>query len=60
MATSENTERSPGNAVTPIYCVKCKTKTNNSAVEPVVMKNGRPATKATCADCGTGKYRIGG
>ena len=60
MTTSENTDRSPGNAVPPIYCVKCKTKTDNGTTEAVVMKNGRPAMKATCADCGTGKYRIGG
>lgn len=45
---------------TPIYCVKCKSKTDNATVEPVTMKNGRPAMRATCAVCGTGKYRIGG
>ena len=60
MSTSENADRSPGNDVPPIYCVKCKTKTDNATTEPAVMKNGRPAIKATCADCGTGKYRIGG
>ena len=42
-----------------IYCVKCKAKTDSSNVESVTMKNGRPATKAVCAVCGTGKYRIG-
>ena len=60
MTTADNAERVPGNGTPPIYCVKCKTKTENSSVEPVTMKNGRPAMKATCADCGTGKYRIGG
>ena len=43
-----------------IYCMKCKTKTDNRAVESVTMKNGRPATKAVCVDCGTKKFRIGG
>ena len=60
MTAGENTDRFPGNATPEIYCVKCKVKTNNRAVEAVTMKNGRPAIKATCADCGTGKYRIGG
>ena len=43
-----------------IYCVKCKAKTDNVAAERVTMKNGRPATKAQCAACGTNKFRIGG
>ena len=42
-----------------IYCVKCKTKTATNSAEQVVMKNGRPATRGTCAVCGTSKYRIG-
>ena len=42
-----------------IYCLKCKAKTPSRDVESVVMKNGRPALKAVCAECGTGKYRIG-
>ena len=42
-----------------IYCVKCKTKTDNVNAEVVTMKNGRPATKAMCAACGTSKFRIG-
>ena len=43
-----------------IYCVKCKAKTDNSELESVMMKNGRPAMKAVCVDCGTKKFRIGG
>ena len=43
-----------------IYCVKCKVKTDNIAAERVTMKNGRGATRATCAVCGTKKFRIGG
>ena len=42
-----------------IYCLKCRAKTSSRDVESVVMKNGRPALKAVCAECGTGKYRIG-
>ena len=42
-----------------IYCLKCRAKTGSIDIEAVTMKNGRPATRATCADCGTGKYRIG-
>ena len=45
--------------VIEIYCVKCKAKTDSTNVEAVTMKNGRPATKAVCAVCGAGKYRIG-
>lgn len=60
MTTSESADRFPGNDVPPIHCVKCKRKTDNATAEPVTMKNGRPAMRATCADCGTGKYRIGG
>ena len=45
--------------VVEIYCVKCKAKTASCDVEAVTMKNGRPATQATCVDCGTKKLRIG-
>ena len=51
MTTAEDTNQ--------IYCVKCKAKTDNTDVEAVTMKNGRPATRATCVDCGTKKFRIG-
>ena len=60
MTTAENTDRFPGNGVPPIYCVKCKVKTDNATAERVTTKNGRPAMRATCTDCGTGKYRFGG
>ncbi len=42
-----------------IYCVRCKAKTGNASAEQVTMKNGRPATRAICADCVTRKFRIG-
>jgi hypothetical protein len=28
--------------------------------EKVTLKNGRPATKGTCPNCGTKMFRIGG
>ena len=49
------TDTEPG----PIYCVKCRVKTASRDVERVTMKNGRPALRATCVDCGTKKFRIG-
>ena len=48
----------PSEAV-EIYCVKCKAKTASRDIEAVTMKNGRAATRSTCADCGTKKFRIG-
>ena len=42
-----------------IFCLKCKERTASTNVEAVTMKNGRPATKAVCAVCGVGKYRVG-
>lgn len=42
-----------------IYCVKCKVKTDSNDIQGVTMKNGRPATQAICAVCGTKKFRIG-
>ncbi len=40
------------------YCVKCKAKKTMSEAEKVTMKNGRPAIKGKCPDCGTGMYKI--
>ena len=40
------------------YCVKCKKKTPMKDAQKVTMKNGRPAMKGKCPDCGTGLYRI--
>ena len=42
-----------------IFCVKCKAKTASQDIEAVTMKNGRPATRSICVDCGTKKFRIG-
>ena len=48
----------PSEAV-EIYCVKCKAKTASRDIEAVTMKNGRPATRSVCVECGTRKFRIG-
>ena len=42
-----------------IFCVKCKVKTGSRDIEAVTMKNGRPAARAVCTECGTSKFRIG-
>jgi len=45
--------------MTEAYCVKCKAKKEMQDEEEVTMKNGKPAMKGVCPDCGTGMYRIG-
>ena len=40
------------------YCVKCKAKKDMADAKKVEMKNGRPAMKGKCADCGCGMYCI--
>ncbi len=40
------------------YCVKCKASKEMKDAQEVTMKNGRPAMKGRCPDCGTGLYRI--
>jgi len=41
------------------YCVKEKKKIEIKDPEQVTMKNGRPAVKGTCPDCGTKVFKIG-
>lgn len=41
------------------YCVKCKAKKEIQNPEDTTLKNGRPATKGVCPDCGTKIMRIG-
>ena len=48
----------PSEAV-EIYCVKCKAKTGSKDIEIVTMKNGRPAARSVCVECGTKKFHIG-
>ena len=42
-----------------IFCIKCRAKTTSRDIEAVTMKNGRPATRSICTECGTSKFRIG-
>ncbi len=42
------------------YCFKCRIKREMKNPEKVTLKNGRPATKGTCPNCGTKIFRIGG
>ncbi len=41
------------------YCFKCKVKREVRNAQSVVMKNGKPATRGTCAVCGTRMFTIG-
>lgn len=42
-----------------MYCVKCRQKREAKDPVEVTMKNGKAATQATCAVCGTKMFRIG-
>ncbi len=44
--------------MTKAYCVKCREKVEIKNPEETEMKNGRPAVKGECPNCGTGVYRI--
>ena len=41
------------------YCMKCKAKREMKNAEQTTMKNGRPATKGICPECGTKMFKIG-
>jgi len=41
------------------YCVKCRTKRDMKDPQGVTLKNGKPATKGICPECGTKMFRIG-
>ncbi|MFN8160495.1 MAG: DUF5679 domain-containing protein [Solirubrobacterales bacterium] len=41
------------------YCVKDRKKVEIQNPQPVTMKNGRPAVKGTCPECGGSVFRIG-
>ena len=41
------------------YCMKCKEKREMANPEAIFNKNGTPATRGTCPECGTGMYRMG-
>lgn len=41
------------------YCVKCKKSVEVKNPVKTKLKNGKPATKGTCPNCGTKVFRIG-
>jgi hypothetical protein len=41
------------------YCMRCKATKVMKNEKEITMKNGRPATKGECPDCGTKIFRIG-
>jgi RNase P subunit RPR2 len=41
------------------YCLKCKTQREMAGAKATKMKNGNPATKGTCAKCGTKMFKFG-
>lgn len=41
------------------YCVKERKKVEIKEPEQITMKNGRPAIRGTCPDCGTKIFKIG-
>ena len=41
------------------YCFKCRKRVDIVDAQSVTLKNGRPATKGTCAEDGTKVFRIG-
>ena len=41
------------------YCLKCRESREMQDAEQVTMKNGRPATRGKCGECGAGMYKIG-
>ena len=45
--------------MTQAYCVKCRKKVEIKNAQSVKLKNGKPATKGLCPNCGTKVFRIG-
>ena len=41
------------------YCFKCRAKKEIAQAEQVTLKNGRPATRGICPECGVKVFRIG-
>ena len=51
--------RSVENEMPTAYCVKCKTSIEIKNPQNVTLKNGKPAVKGVCPNCGTSVFRIG-
>jgi len=45
--------------MTTAYCVKCREKVEIKDAQETTLKNGRPAVKGVCPECGTNVFRIG-
>jgi len=41
------------------YCMKDKRMVEVKDPRPYTMKNGKPATRGVCPDCGTKVFKIG-
>ena len=41
------------------FCLKCRAHREINEAQQVTLKNGRPATRGTCAACGSRVSRIG-
>ena len=41
------------------YCVNCRAKKVMKDPQQIIMKNGKPAVKGSCPDCGGNLFRIG-
>ncbi|GMV37172.1 MAG: hypothetical protein AMXMBFR61_16800 [Fimbriimonadales bacterium] len=41
------------------YCLKCKAQKEIKDPVKTTLKNGKPAVKGTCPDCGGKIFRIG-
>ena len=41
------------------YCLKCREKREMQEAQPIVMKNGKPATQGVCPVCSTKMFKIG-
>ena len=63
MAESNTTAAQPDQSpiLKPVdgHCFKCKEKRTMVNPERTVMKNGRPATKGQCPECGQNLFRTG-
>lgn len=40
------------------YCIKCKAERTIKDVEFITTKNGRPAARGVCPECGTKMYKF--
>ena len=41
------------------YCLRCRESREIQGAQPVTMKNGRPATRGKCGECGATMFRMG-